>query len=290
MSGSFYNRQPKSLLNNSVILQAYLYTHDTQSLVAQGDISEVTFTVLKPTDDISTPSLVDEPGTIVADGTGQYVVTAATNDVSGEYKAYATFVYDDQGESNLTKSVPCDYEIVDPFERAGAGPADGAVDQCWMKIEDCFDSEFGGPWLRDMTMAVFDKSKVKGLLPEAFLEINQETPFTDFNAENFPYAVHDGEALLAEALLISTIRHLIRSYTEQPDTVSSPVAFLDRKRYQEAWINVYNLELQRFQRWLTWWKRRSYDLSHASMLISNKAGRSLAAPMRSRNVGRGFGY
>ena len=282
-----YERIGRIFLNNSMVLNAYLYSGDDQTLVPQADINSVTFTVLKPDDDPGTPTIAAASGTVAADGAGQYVVPAATNDTEGEYRAYATFNYDEGTLSSLVKSVPVFYDVIDAFERAGASPADPAVDLCWLKLEDCFDSEFGGPWLRDMTMRVFDKTKVRQFSPDVLMQINQQMPYSDYTETGFPWT-GDGTAIFGQGLLVATIRHLMRSYTEQPDVVSSPVAFMDRKRYLDAWKSVYDVENPLWERWLGRWKLRSYDITHASMLLGSKAGRMLPAPMRSRNVGRGF--
>ena len=247
------------------------------------------FTALAPGEDINNPSVDNEAGVVVADGQGRYVVSPSVNIIDGEYRAMATFVYDIGTTLGLVKSVPCDYEITDPYERTGASPADVAVEQSWTKIEDCFDSELGGPWLRDMTMKYFDKYKIRSFIPEALLAINQQMPYTSFTETSFPYTANDGQALMAQALLCSSVRHLMRSYTEQPDVVSSPVAFMDRKRYQQAWSAIYAIEEPLFERWLNRWKLRTYDLSSASLLLGTKSGRMLPAPMRSRNSGRGYG-
>lgn len=289
MSSFGYQRQLQVMLNNSAILIATpLYSYDGQTLIPKDNISSVSFTILKPTDDPTVPSIRDQGGAITGDGTGQFVVTNDLNDVPGEYKALATFLYSDNGSSGLVKSIPVDYTVVDPFVRAGASPADGAVRQAWLKIEDCFDSEQGGPWLRDMTLAVFDQSKIRGLIPEVLLDINNQMPYTSYTESSFPYANMDGEALMAQGLLVSAIRHLMRSYTEQPDVTSSPVAFMDRKSYQQRWKAVYDVESAKWDKWLNRWKLQSYDLSSSAMLLGTKAGRMLPAPMRSRNVGRGF--
>lgn len=288
-----YDREPRTLLNNSMVLDAYLYSGDDETLVPQADIHSVTFSVVKPDNatDPLVPDLNAVAGTVPADGHGQYTVASTFNDIEGQYKAIATFSYDDAVEdlTNLTKSVPCDYEVSDPFVRAGASPADGAVRQCWTYLEDCFDSEWGGPWLRDMTLAVFDQTKVRALVPQVLLDINNQMPFTSYSEESFPYT-GDGEALFAEGLLVASLRHLMRAYTEQPDIVSSPVAFMDRKRYQQAWKAQYDVEMEQWKKWLNRWKLQQYDLSHSSLLLYNKAGRFLPGPMRTRNVGRWGGY
>jgi hypothetical protein len=209
------------------------------------------------------------------------------NDTEGDYRAYALFTYDEGTLTGLVKSVPVFYDVVDAFERAGSSVVDPAVDLCWLKLEDCFDSEFGGPWLRDMTMRAFDKTKVRQFAPDVLMQVNQQMPLTTYTIEGFPWA-GDGTAVFGQGLLVATIRHLMRSYVEQPDVVSSPVAFLDRKRYLDAWKSVYDVENPLWERWLNRYKLASYNLTHASLLLGSKAGRMLPAPMRSRNVGRGF--
>lgn len=283
-----YERIGRIFLNNSMVLNAYLYSQDDQTLIPTADIDTVTFTVLKPGDSPSAPTLAGVAGTIVADGTGQYVVGANVNDVEGEYRAFATFTYDEGVLTGLVKSVPVFYDVIDSFERTGTSPMDPAVDIAWLKLEDCFDSEFGGPWLRDMTMRVFDKTKVREFGPTVLLQINQQMPYTDYDIDGFPWGQGDATALFGQGLLVETIRHLIRAYTEQPDVISSPVAFMDRKRYADAWRLVYEEEEKLFERWLNRWKLRTYDLTHAAVLLGSKAGRMLPAPLRSRNVGRGF--
>lgn len=284
-----YERQEQVMLNDSTILRATLYAADGETLVPSANIHSVAFTVVTPYDvDPNNPTVSAQPGTVVSDGVAEYVVATTVNTEAGQYRGIATFTYDDDSHTNLVKSIPVLYDVIDPFERTGSSPADGAIRQAWMKLEDCFDSEQGGPWLRDMTLAVFDQSKLRGLIPEVLLEINAQMPYTNYTEDSFPYGANDGEALMAEALLVSGIRHLMRSYTEQPDVTSSPVAFMDRKKYQQVWKAQYDVEKAVYDKWLSRFKLRSYDLSSGSLLLGSKAGRMLPAPMRSRNVGRGF--
>lgn len=285
-----YQLQPRVMVGDSAVLTATLFQSDDSELVAQNDITRVTFTVMAPGDSAESPSIDQEEGNIIADGTGQFVVDPSINSGEGDYKAIATFNYNDaaNGINGLTRSIPVDYQVTDPMLRVGPSPADAAVRQCWMFIEDCFDSEQGGPWLRDMTMAVFDQSKIRGFIGQALMTINNQMPFTNYVERDFPYTVGDGEALFALALLVQIERQLMRAYTEQPDVVSSPVAFMDRKRYQQAWQAMYNVDSKEFTHWVNRWKLRQYDLSSGALLIGSKAGRMMPAPMRSRNVGRGF--
>jgi hypothetical protein len=135
---------------------------------------------------------------------------------------------------------------------------------------------------------VFDKTKVRELAPGVIMQINQQMPYSDYSVDTYPWTGSDATPLFAQGLLSATIRHLMRSYTEQPDVTSSPVAFLDRKKYSQAWKAVYDVENALWERWLQRWKLRSYDITHAAVLLGSKAGRNLSAPMRSRYVGRGY--
>ncbi len=278
------------MIDNSQVLNAWLYTQDDENLIPEDDITAVTFTVLVPGDDPAEPTLDHIDGEVVEDGHARCLVEAWVNHIQGQYKSFAQFTYDEDGLSGLVKSVVTDYDVFDPFVRAVASPADPAIDQCWVKLEDCFDSEIGGPWLRDMTLAVFDKTKINAFIPETLLSINKQMPLSSYDVTSFPWTGSDGTALFAEGLLVATVRHLMRAYTEQPDVTGAPVGFLDRRRYQEAWKAVYEIEMEMYKLWLNRWKMGEYDLTHAALLVANKAGRMMPAPMRSRNVGRGFGY
>jgi hypothetical protein len=294
MASSFYQREPRELIGSSAVLVAQIYNQAESAPIPEADVHSVTFTVMLPTDVQGSPSILNQSGTVTGDGEGTFVVAgtftqvAPTGGGAGHYRGIATFSYDDNSITppllNLTKAVPANFEITDPFDATGARPADPYVDQAWMKIEDCFDSELGGPWLRDMTLNVFDKYKLRELIPEVLLAINQQMPYTSFNEDGFPYLENDGGALFAEGLLVAAVRHLMRSYVEQPDIANSPVAFENRQRYQQAWQAVYEIELKQFEMWLTRWKLRAYDITNAALLVSSKAGRMMSGPMRTRRI------
>lgn len=283
-----YERPLKGYLDDDLTVHAFIRDEANEALVPEADITSVAFTIVVPGDDPLTPTIDAEAGTVAGDGHGSYIVPGATNAVQGNYLGKATFVYE-EGADTLTRSVPFEYTIEDPFERTNnGGPEDEAVALAWQKLESCFDSELGGPWLRDMTKARFDHSTVRNLIGEAMLEINHIQPITSFTVASFPYTTNDGNAIMAQGLLVATIRHLMRSYTEQPDVTNSPVAFFDRKRYQQAWSVIYQIELERFQKWLELWKRQFIDMSGAKLIISSRAGRNMQGSMRYRGSLRGF--
>lgn len=278
-----YERQQRVFVGDTATLYAYLYEDDQENLVSFVNINQVTFTVKRPSDDQNTPTIVNAQGTITGDGTAEYLVPSSVVNEPGEYLAYARFHLND----GRKKSVVVDFDAIDPFEAVAGGKFDPAIDQVWKRIEDCFDSEIGGPWLRDMTMARFDKSKIRTLIPEALLDINVQQPITQFTEEGFPLDA-SGSALITQSLMVSTVRHLIRSYAEQPDVDNSPVAWLDRRRYIDTWTAVLQIEEPQYRRVLALWKRQYFGLGSSKLLVAAKAGRLIPAPMRTRYMGRGY--
>jgi hypothetical protein len=269
---------------DTALLNAYITEEDDETPVAQDDIAGVTFTVRRPGDPPNSPAIDQQPGTIPEDGLGQFLVPANITTVAGEYLARAQFTLTD----GTIKSVIMDFDVIDPFEDVGASPGDGVVDMTWRMFEDLFDSELGGPWLRDMTKARFDKTKLRQLIPQALMDINFQQPQTDFSEDNFPYSVNDGTALFAQALLVASVRHLMRSYTEQPDVMNSQVGFFDRKRYTQAWKFIYDIEEAKLKEWLWGWKLYIYRSNNSALLVGIKAGRILPASLRSRGIWRGY--
>lgn len=288
MAGFGFERMERIFLGDTAKLVVYLYDAEGENLVPQNKIDRVMFTVVKPGEDGDGPTINDEEGEITDDGTGVFVVPGEINDLPGNYRAIARFTYDEDG-ATVAKSVPVEYDCVDAFQRVGITKADPAVDAAWRKLEDCFDSEQGGPWLRDMTLSRFDRDKLKDFIPEVMLEINAQMPQTSYDIDSYSWEIDDGNALFSLGLLCAAVRHLMRSYTEQPDTMNSQVGYFDRRRYQQAWGAILQIEEPRFLRLLTMFKARQYDLTSASILVSNKGGRIRPGAMRTRYTGRG-GY
>jgi hypothetical protein len=283
--GFGFERMPKIFVGDTATLTAYLYDDENETPIPEDDLIDVRFTVVGPLDDPSAPSIVSDEGDITGDGTGVYTVAGSVNQAPGNYRAVARFTYV-EGDTERTKTVPVEYDCVDAFARTENTPADQSVDSAWRKLEDCFDSDQGGPWLKDMTMAQFDRDKLKDFLPEVFLEVNAQMPQTTWSTNNFDWTSHDGSAIISLGLLCAAIRHLMRSYTEQPDIMNSQVGYNDRRRYQQAWAAIYQIEQPRYADLLKLYKASQWNTG-ASMLIQSKAGRFTSGAMRTRYGGRG---
>lgn len=250
--------------------------------VTEDHIVSVNFIVQKPDGTMSTV-----PGTIQTDGAGFYRWTDTAQ--TGEYLVQAQFTLD-TGE---IRSVMTDFAVFDPFNVEPPTGMDLLIEQVMIRLEDAFDSVEGGPWLRDQTEAHFDYNKIASFVDEALLDINVQMPPTNYTIDNFTMLVNNlpnpNMPLLVKGVLVLIIRHLVRSYVEQPVPQGGQVVWEDRTRYTQTWQQVYQTEYQDFIQAVRLWKRTGLALGHSALLTSSKAGRLVPyGSMRTRGVYRGY--
>lgn len=276
-----YDREPNIVnLGDTATVVAHIYDN-ADVPVAEVDLDWVSFIIQKP-DGTRTTELA---GDVTADGTG--VLGFTDTDLIGPYTAVGTFVL----LNGDILSSRADFEVIDPFKDETPSPSYVVAVYAWAKIEDCFDAEDEGPWLRDMTLNYFNKDKMESFIDEALFFINQQNPPTSLGVGSF---VQDDSTvtadlpLLSQGVFIMVLRHLIRSYVEQPNPTGAQIAWQDRRDYMTRWQSVLQIEQEAFKQMLALYKRRFLGLGHGKVLVSAKAGRMLQAPMRTRFVGRGF--
>lgn len=243
------------------------------------DLVSVDWVIQKPDETkVSASGDIDDAGL----GTLQFDDT----DQQGLYIAVATFTLAD----GARKSMTIQFEVYDPFNPPAPTAEEIVANKVWDKIEDCFDSEVEGPWLRDMTLNVFNRGKMQDFIDEGLFDINQQNPPTDIGLEAFFQGDQPNSdlPLLVQGTFLSVVRHLIRSYVEQPQPMGAQVVYEDRREYLQRWQETYQIELETYSRWIALWKRKYLQLGNAKSLVATKAGRLIPAPMRTRNIGRGY--
>jgi hypothetical protein len=296
-----YDRQLKIVaLNDSARLSAFLYDDKDQKYFAE-DLASVTFVIQRPAsrtdDDASDPKKnpeyvnpaekITREGEILEDGTG-YVAIGGVGETDrlGHHIVVATFELVD----GTTKSTRCDFEVFDPFQVVDT-PIRIVADGVWTKLEDCFDAENEGPWVHDMTLHFFREEKMEKFINDALFDINYQNPPTNVTIGDFVPTtgmINANYPLLVQAIFVQVLRHIMRSYVEQPLPTGANIAYQDRRDYLQRWQGMYELELEQYMRWLALWKRGFLQLGHSRLLVSAKAGRLIPAPMRARSVGRGY--
>jgi hypothetical protein len=262
-------------------LRRNLFTEDEIPVVAD-DIVQVRFTVQRPD-----KSQITSTGEVEEDGAGFYRWTDTAQ--LGEYSYVVQFTL----VTGEVRSVRGTFEVVDPFNLPAPTGEEMIAELVWHELEDLFDSEEGGPWLRDVTLRYFDKRKMPQFIADGLLNINVTPPDTNLPISTFTTLQADGSLdpdypILVHATLLAVIRHLMRSYVEQPNPTGAQVVFEDRRDYLQRWMQYYQIEEAHFLRIVTLWKRQFIQLGKSKMLVTAKAGRLLPAPLRTRNIGRGY--
>lgn len=276
-------------LGDSAELSSYVMTGDDLP-IDPATITGIDFKIERP------DSTVEEvAGTVQGNGAG-YLLYYNTDDV-GRYAVTATHRFDD-GRIRTDRFY---FTVVDPFNLPPLSRKELLAEKTWLRFEDAFDSEYGGPRLRDETLNYFSKDKIHEFIGEAVLEINSYPPPTNLTIIDFTTPVQDpedstqtiedpDEAILTMALEIVIIRHLMRSYVEQPQPQGAQIVYEDRRDYLQRWGTILQIEEDRFHRLLATWKRQFYGLYGQKLLIGSKAGRLYGAQtgFRTRNAARGF--
>lgn len=142
------------------------------------------------------------------------------------------------------------------------------VEGVWLRVADQFDSPFGGPHLQVYMQAHFGRNRIASLLPQAIGRLNTVAqPHQTYSLDR-PFPVQKWGALLGLALWVETIKHLRRSYLEQPNPVGVTVARLDRSNYTALWGEILRDEEGDLRSMLDHFKIASMGMGRASVLVS----------------------
>jgi hypothetical protein len=150
----------------------------------------------------------------------------------------------------------------------------GLIETVWWKFADLFDSPMGGPHLQTYFQAQFSRERVARMMHSALQRINSiQQPVQGYTLDpnGKYYPVDKWGGLLAQATYVEVLKHLVRSYTEQPDAVSVSVARLDRRDYMNRWMDVLRMEQEDLRDMLDAFKIASMSLSSTRVLVDGGA-------------------
>lgn len=146
------------------------------------------------------------------------------------------------------------------------------VEQTWDRFEDLFDSSVGGPHLREYAQSSFGRERLARLIRIALGRLNTiAQPHQSYSIEDNDFPFAEWGPLLEQALYVETIRHLIRSYVEQPDPEGVNVARLDRRDYLQRWQSVLSSEEQTLGTMLDHFKIASLSLGRSAVMVGGGA-------------------
>lgn len=187
---------------------------------------------------------------------GFYTViwTYALSGLSQEYRTYVEVGGADQ-----------DYDALNFGMKA-------IVDLTWIRFIDAFDSPQGGPHLQTYWQTNYNRGKLAKLLKIAVGTLNTVAqPYQTYTLNGMggsPFPIDKWGPLLEKALYIETLKHLRRSYVEQPLFMGGNVTRLDRRDYLDRWGVILNDELPDFERQLEVFKIANMGLGRPAVLVS----------------------
>ncbi len=138
-----------------------------------------------------------------------------------------------------------------------------------VRMGDLFDSDLGGPNLQTYYQTHFGRNRVAQLLKIAVGRLNTiSQPHQTYSIDPpniFP--IEQWGALLEQALYVETMKHLRRSYVEQPAAEGVSTARLDRRDYMSRWGEIIDDEEKDLDKMLDTFKIASLGLGRGRVLV-----------------------
>jgi hypothetical protein len=170
------------------------------------------------------------------------------------------------------------------------------IEAVWVRFADLFDSPFGGPHLQVYIQTRFGRQRMAQLLNDALGTLNAASaPHASYALGGQDFPMIEWGTLLSESLYIEVIKHLIRSYTEQPEVIlGQAVSRLDRRDYLNRWQEILNMETADFERDLGRYRKANMGLGNFSVLVAGGAYGNWGPEINPGGVGaaaaRGYFY
>lgn len=202
--------------------------------------------------------------------TGQYEVQLSQTDTAVLGNYHATWVYALDGDTKTFNS----YYAIGGAQPAYDNLADDMkviVDSVWSRFADLFDSPNGGPNLATYAQTNWGKGRIAQLLRLGLGRLNTiAQPFNTYSLDPggkaFPTA--QWGSLLEQATFIEALKHLRRSYVEQPDFQGATIARVDRRDYMQRWGEVLADEEALMRPQLDHFKIKQMGLGRPAVLVS----------------------
>lgn len=234
---------------------------------ADGDVTVTFFAQAATSTQVGDPIVADHPQT----GSYEVVLPTAVSGVAGDYAAQFTYAVDGRDQVYVVYLV-----VGEPNPDYDSLSTDykDALDHVWVRFADLFDSPHGGPHLQTYYQTHWSRGRMAQLMRIAMGRLNTlAQPFTTYSidpgqGDTFPLA--QWGALLETLTLIEAIKHLRRSYVEQPEFQNGSVGVTrhDRRDYLDRWGQILQDEEEAAKDQLDVFKMSLMGLGRPQVLVS----------------------
>lgn len=145
------------------------------------------------------------------------------------------------------------------------------VESVWLKMADMFDSPYGGPHLQVYFQTSFSRATVAKLMGDSLGRLNViAQPVTTYTLgpEEPVFPLEIWGAVLHQSTWVEVIKHMQRSYLEQPTAMNVTVSRLDRRDYMQRWGDILRTEQEDLQDMLSEFKKAHMGLGRPRVLVS----------------------
>lgn len=202
--------------------------------------------------------------------TGVYRITFSSAETATPGAYYLRYTYNLSG---IAQQYQIDIEVPSSSAPLYESVSDGireVVESVWIRFADLFDSAVGGPHLSMYAQSNFGRERITELCRIAIGRLNtiaQPNQSYSISGDSI-FPVTQWGALLEQATYIEVIKHLMRSYVEQPDAQGIPSARLDRRDYLSRWAQILAAEESTLSGQLDVFKLASMNLGTPSVLVA----------------------
>jgi len=232
---------------------------------ADGD---VTVSMVDDASEDDTLIFEDRVATRDAEGAYSIVLTSQDTDTPGVYSLVWEWEWDSEEFSResyieVGQHAPV-YDALEPDLQE-------LVESVWRKFADLYDSPYGGPHLQVYFQTNFGRNRMAQLLHDAVEHINAKVPgekpyqLTASPGPKFPAAWY---GLLGEELYVQVLKHLRRSYVEQPSASGVGVSTLERRDYLTRWGEILREAETDLDKMLDQYKMFRMNLGHTRTVLS----------------------
>lgn len=202
---------------------------------------------------------------------GTYDVTLSATETSNPGLYMVWWEYEVGGDTKVERSY---------FEVGHASPTYDSlhpdmklvVESVNIRFADLFDSPLGGPHLQVHYQTNFGRERLAQLLRIGLGRLNTiaqpHQTYSLIPGQGNEFPVGQWGPLLEQVCFVEVVKHLRRSYVEQPDVIGVNVARLDRRGYMDRWGTILRDEQADLDKMIDHFKVAHMGLGHGRLLVA----------------------